>query len=410
MDGEILFLCHRVPFPPDRGDKIRAWRMAKALAKLAPVHIGTFADDDRDLECASALDQVARSWNVERRHGLRPAAVLKGLVTGQPLLVAVYDDAAMHRWVRRILAERPIAAVFAYSVQMAHFIPALPVGTRFIMDFVDYDSAKYTRYGTEGSGLMAWVHRREGKHLLAFEKAVAARADAGLFVTEAEARLFRDATGASNVLAVENGVDLAYFDPRADFEALPRGESPLIVFTGQMDYRPNVEAVVSFAERSLAAIRAVRPTTRFAIVGRNPTAAVRALASDGVIVTGGVADVRPWLAAADVVVAPLRIARGVQNKVLEAMAMARPVVASPEAAEGIDARHGAQLIVADARGEAGAVLDLLADPMRAADIGLAARARMRERYSWEMALAPLAEIVSGNRVPDGLASTLADVA
>ena len=385
--------------------------MARALARLAPLHVGTFADDERDLASASALAEVAQNWHVGRRHGLRPGAVLKGRATGQPLLVAVYDDAAMHLWVRRMLAERPIAAIVAFSVQMAHFVPAsLPAGTRFIMDFVDYDSAKYASYGAEGRGPAGWVHRREGVKLFAFEKSVAARADAGLFVTEAEARLFRQATGAANILTVENGVDLAYFDHRADFDALPlaeRGQGPLIVFTGQMDYRPNVEGVTSFVQRSLPAIRAVRPTARFAIVGRNPTQAVRALETDGVIVTGGVDDVRPWLAAADVVVAPLRIARGVQNKVLEAMAMARPVIASPEAAEGIDARHGKDLIVADARVEAGAVLELLADPARARDIGRAARARMEARYNWERALAPLAAIVSGQDAPAAVLETAA---
>ncbi|MGB3927420.1 MAG: glycosyltransferase, partial [Sphingobium sp.] len=163
------------------------------------------------------------------------------------------------------------------------------------------------------------------------------------------------------------------------------------VFTGQMDYRPNVEAVDSFARQTLPAIRSLHPNARFAIVGRNPTPQVQALGQlPGAVVTGAVPDVRGWLAAADVVVAPLRIARGVQNKVLEAMAMARPVVASPQAAEGIDARDEAHLLVAaNPAEEAAKIVALLADPARAAALGRAARARMEQRYRWSATLAGL---------------------
>ncbi|MBH1999010.1 MAG: TIGR03087 family PEP-CTERM/XrtA system glycosyltransferase [Sphingomonadaceae bacterium] len=399
MTGEILFLCHRIPFPPDRGDKIRSFHLLERLAQVAPVHVGCFADDARDMEFAPDMAAITASQCVLPRDRSKVIAGLTGLAKQQAMLVSLFDHPDMHRWVAKTLAERPIRAVLAYSVQMAHFVPLLPDDVRFMMDFVDFDSAKYAAYGAEGSGPMGWINRREGQILFDFERKVAARADLSSFVSEAEAQMFRDATGlgGTQVIAVENGVALDYFDPAAGYPKIDYDDGPLLVFTGQMDYRPNVEAVESFARHTLPAIRAVHADACFAIVGRNPSKAVEALtAIEGVVVTGGVPDVRGWLAAADVVVAPLRIARGIQNKVLEAMAMGRPVVASSQAAEGIDARDEAHFLIADdPAGEAERIIALLADPVRAAALGRAARGRMEERYRWATTLARLPELLLG---------------
>jgi polysaccharide biosynthesis protein PslH len=401
MTGEILFLCHRIPFPPDRGDKIRSFHILKRLAEIAPVHVGCFADDDRDMGFAAEMEALTASQCVLPRNRSRAVAGLAGLVRRQPMLVSMYESAQMHRWVQHTMRERPITAVMGYSAQMAHFIPDLPPGVRFVMDFVDFDSAKYAAYGELGGGVMGWVNRREGRLLRDFERIIAGRACVSAFVSEAEAELFRTSSGFDNrrVIAIDNGVALDYFNPAARFEPVGRVGRPLIVFTGQMDYRPNIEAVDSFAHQSLPALRAIHPDACFAIVGRNPAPQVEALKQmPGVIVTGSVPDVRGWLAAADVVVAPLRIARGIQNKVLEAMAMARPVVASPEAAEGIDARDGEHfLIAADPAEETEKVAALLADPGRAQSLGQAARARMEERYRWSETLKELPEMLFGQR-------------
>ncbi|MET0248168.1 MAG: TIGR03087 family PEP-CTERM/XrtA system glycosyltransferase [Sphingobium sp.] len=399
MIGEILFLCHRIPFPPDRGDKIRSCHLLKRLTQIAPVHVGCFADDARDMSFADDMAALTASQCVLMRDRSKLVAGLTGLAKGQPLLVSLFDSPQLHDWVAQTMAERPIRAVFAYSAQMAHFVPSLPKGVRFLMDFVDLDSAKYAAYGEQGAGPMAWINRREGRVLLDFERRTAARADISSFVSEAEAALFREASGlpASRVVGLDNGVAVDMFDPDAVFDAIDKGQGPLLVFTGQMNYRPNVEAVESFARDTLPAIRAVYPDARFAIVGRDPLPAVQALAKlPGVLFTGSVPDVRGWLAAADVVVAPLRIARGVQNKVLEAMAMARPVVASPQAAEGIDARAGEHLVVAaDPAREAAEVIALLGDPDRAASLGRAARARVEARYRWSATLARLPTLLFG---------------
>ena len=242
----------------------------------------------------------------------------------------------------------------------------------------------------------------------AFERATAARADVSLFVSEAEAALFRGAAPAcANIRALSNGIDLDFFDPAADFpRSTERRAGPLLLFTGQMDYRAQC--------RRGALVRRARccrcvPGARFAIVGRNPTAGgARARRASGCIVTGAVADMRTWLAAADVVVAPLRIARGIQNKVLEAMAMARPVVASPAAFEGIEAEPGRDLLVADgAEAQAEAIRRLLADPARAAAHRRGrARAGWCDSYRWDARLAPLADMV-GLAAPEGGGMTAA---
>jgi sugar transferase (PEP-CTERM/EpsH1 system associated) len=383
--GDILFLAHRAPYPPDRGDKIRAFHILKHLAARRRVHLAAFADDLRDLRAKSGLYPLLASRAIVMRRKSTLRAVAEAFASRRPASVSAFADTAMAHAVADVLAREPIETIYVFSSQMAQYLPATGQA-RVVMDFVDVDSAKFADYAAAG-GLKAAVYAREARLLLAHDRAVAERADASLFVSEAETALFRARTGAARVHAVENGIDTAAFDPLARFEAV-RIDGPLIVFTGQMDYPPNIAAVRWFADAILPAIRAHHATARFAIVGRAPTADVRALASDAVIVTGEVPDVRGWLAAASVVVAPLKIARGIQNKVLEAMAMARPVVASAPAAEGID--HGATLRTGgDAAQLAAAVTALLDDPAAADALGQAARARVIARYGWDARLAPL---------------------
>lgn len=388
---ETLFLAHRIPFPPDRGDKIRSWHLLKHLATLGRVHLACFADDEADAAHLPALREALGGAlgeaHVEIRHTGKAVAAARALLQGKPVSLTMFDSTRLRTFVEDILARPEVDTVFAFSGQMAQFVPDR-LRQRFVMDFVDMDSAKFAAYA-EAGGPLAAIHRREAKRLFAFERAVAARADTSLFVSEAEAALFRARAGLprADIRALANGVDLDFYRPGAVQPAeAPR---PLIVFTGQMDYAPNIDAVTWFAAEVLP-----RLSASFAIVGRNPTDAVRRLASDGVIVTGAVPDVRTWLEAADVVVAPLRIARGIQNKVLEAMAAARPVVATPAAFEGIEAEPGRHLLVAEGREEqASAIATLLADATHAAALGAAGRRRMEEAYRWDVRLAPLAALL-----------------
>jgi polysaccharide biosynthesis protein PslH len=381
--GDILFLAHRVPFPPDRGDKIRGYHLLRHLSAQARVHLVAFADDRRDLDTPIPAD-LAATAQVIWRGKPQPLAAAQALATGRPVSLTAFASASLRAAVDQVLANCPIDTIVVFSGQMAQYLPVRTTA-RVVMDFVDMDSAKFAAYAADARGPLAWMLAREARLLEHFETQVAARADASLFVSEAEAALFRARTGASRVHAIENGIDTAFYDPAG----MPPPEAPLIVFTGQMDYRPNIEGVTWFAQAILPRIRQRHPQASFVIVGRSPPEAVQALARQpGITVTGEVPDVRIWLARAAVAVAPLKLARGIQNKVLEAMAMARPVVASSAAAEGID-HAGTLRVGADTPAIATAVADLLADPETAAALGTAARRQVIARYGWDARLAPL---------------------
>ncbi len=398
MTGEVLFLAHRAPFPPDRGDKIRSWNILNAIAKLAPTHVLGLADRDDDPATGrNEIGAIAASVHIEFPSFTRAQAVIKALATGQPASVCAFASRALEHRVKQLLDTRPISTIYAFSGQMAQFVPIKREGRRFVMDFVDMDSAKFTAFADGRKGLSRFANRVEGHRLFAFEKSVARRADRSLFISEEEAGLFRTMSGiGSDRLGVlENGVDLERFGPNQTHPTVDPGGTPLLVFTGQMDYLPNVEAVGVFAREALPIIRAVHPNAVFAIVGRSPAAEVKTLSVlPGVLVVGEVPDTRDWLAAADVVVAPLRLARGVQNKILEAMAMAKPIVASTAAAEGIDAKSGHAFIIAkDSRAEARAVLDILSNPAKAMMLGKRARERVEARYGWDARMAGLPAIL-----------------
>ncbi|WP_339827746.1 TIGR03087 family PEP-CTERM/XrtA system glycosyltransferase [uncultured Parasphingorhabdus sp.] len=390
--GEILFLAHRAPWPPNRGDKIRSHHFLQKLMDCAPVHVACFADDEAERDIGWDRKAELASCEIVVRNKPKWRAGIEALASGKPVSLASFQSVEVGNYVADVIATRPVDCIFIFSGQMAQFIPADYRG-RVVMDFADVDSAKFESYADEGSGPMAWINRREGRLLRAFEKTVAERADHSLFVSEAEALLFRQRSGLSDeqVKAVGNGIDLEFYGAQ-DVEAeVSDNNGPLILFTGQMDYQPNVQAVQSFSTEVMPDILARFPDARFAIVGRAPTEKVTQLdGENGTIVTGAVDDIRSWIMAADVVVAPLRIARGIQNKVLEAMAMAKPVVASACAAEGIEATDGKHFLIAQSVAEeARLVCDLLGDAERAMQFGEQARILIHSHYSWETQLADL---------------------
>jgi sugar transferase (PEP-CTERM/EpsH1 system associated) len=390
--ADILFLAHRVPYPPDRGDKIRSWHILKALCEIADVHVAALCDDSRDMAHLRFLNRHAATVAVFPRNMARDEAALMALLFGGSASVRAFANRDLRAYVQDVLHEQDIKTIFAFSGQMGQYVPSDFGTRRFVMDFVDMDSAKYAEWG-RGNGLAGLANRFEARRLLAFETSTACRAHVSTFVSAAEADLFRETTGlsADKVQVLENGIDLAYYTPVAADIAAP---SARVVFTGQMDYAPNVDAVCDFVRDVWPLVCQARPDATLSIVGRKPTPQVLELASDRVIVTGEVPDTRPWLADAAVVIAPLKLARGVQNKVLEAMAMARPVVASSAAAQGIDAVAGRDLLVVDAPdAQAAAIVHLLNNPADRTKVGLAARARMVERYGWEAQLAGLRALV-----------------
>jgi sugar transferase (PEP-CTERM/EpsH1 system associated) len=299
----------------------------------------------------------------------------------------------MHQWVKDVVRRERIERGFVFSSPMAQYVLDLP-GVRTVVDFVDMDSAKWDDYAQRRPWPVSALYRREARRLLAFEKLVAARAEASLFVTREEARLLSQAAPgcANRIVAIENGVDSEYFSPAHGFESpFVTGEHP-IVFTGTMDYWPNVDAVAWFAQDVLPQIRKYDPRARFHIVGMNPNSQVRALQGDAVSVAGRVDDVRPYLEHARAVVAPLRVARGIQNKVLEAMAMGRPTVVTSACAAVLTARQGVELETADDAFDFAAKVLAVMDPERGDGIGRLARARILADYAWSSRLARLDDL------------------
>tara|TARA_R110001583_G_scaffold195457_1_gene373815 strand:- start:18529 stop:19632 length:1104 start_codon:yes stop_codon:yes gene_type:complete len=354
--------------------------------------MGTFVDDPDDRQHVEKLSE----W-CEDVHAvvLSPRAArlgsLRGLLTGEALSLPYYRNEGLSAWIRDVVEHEHIRQAVAFSGPMAQYLDGLRLERR-IIDFCDLDSAKWTQYAADHSWPMSWLYRREGRKLLSFERAAANVADASLFVTDAEAQLFRDAAPevTQRIGVMQNGVNAEYFSPEHRFDNPYPDGSPVLLFTGAMDYWPNIDAVSWFVAEILPAIRAQLPNVSFWIVGMNPSPAVQALAGNGVTVTGTVADVRPYLAHADVVVAPLRIARGIQNKVLEAMAMARPVVLAAAPANGLEAESGHDCEIAhSADSFVSLILALLADAGTREAMGQAARARVLARYAWSAHLAVL---------------------
>lgn len=389
--SKLLFLVHRLPYPPNKGDKVRSYHLLKHLTQSHRVFLGTFVDDPADEAYIDTVHAMCPDLHVVHLNPrLAKLRSLSGLLTQQSLSERYYKNATLQAWVDHTLAEHHIDAIVIFSSVMAQYVPHRPTDKAppLLVDFVDVDSAKWTQYAPQHPVPLSWLYRREGVKLLAYERSVAARAQHSFFVTDNETALFSklapECVGQVETLC--NGVDAVYFSPDpARASPFPSTTSPQqipLVFTGAMDYWPNIDAVTWFVSDILPRLRKDWPQLCFYIVGRSPTSAVLALAGSGVVVTGTVPDVRPYLQHAALVVAPLRVARGIQNKILEAMAMARPVVASKACADVIDARVGSELVSAAHAPDFVREIDaLLKAPVRAAALGQAARTRV-EASSW----------------------------
>lgn len=387
----LLFLTQRLPYPPNKGDKIRSFAVLRHLAKCWRIHLGCFMDDPADRQYVDALKEFCvETMCIELNPRAARLRALRALAEGGPLSEAYFGHTRLADWVRGI---KPDAA-FLYSSVMGQYLRDIPRPPRVVMDFVDVDSDKWRQYAERQSWPMSWVYRREAARLLEFDRAMTRTADAVTFVSEAEAELFRRQApeAAAKIHGISNGIDLDYFAP-GDYPAPFSG--PAIVFTGAMDYWPNVDAVSWFAAKVLPRIRARLPDATFVIVGSNPTETVRRLAEQpGITVTGRVPDVRPYLAHAAAVVAPMRVARGIQNKVLEGMAMGRAVVTTPQGLEGIDAEPGRHLLLASGADDfAAAVLTALTAP-ETQHLGAAARAQMVACYDWSDKLAAYSALLN----------------
>ncbi len=393
----LLFLAHRIPYPPDKGDKIRAWAILDHLADHFEVDLGCLVDDREDLQHIPLLRNRLAHVEAPFIFGGGPRAAMRALRhmrPGAPLSRGWFHDPALAAWVGRGLAAGRYDAVFAFSSAMAPYVlgqPRNPAGQRRVLDMVDVDSAKFAAYAEDTRGPMRVVYAREARTLLKLERRAATEFDHTLLVSEAEARHFLGLAPecAGRVTGIETGVDSVRFDPDRTWVSPFTSSGPHLVFTGAMNYRPNIEAVEWFARAVLPVLRKRAAPPEFHIVGARPVPAVVALAQlPGVHVTGTVPEVQPYRANADAVVAPLRIARGIQNKVLEAMAMARPVIATPEAFQGIRAEAGRDLLLAADAGDFAAQVASVLDGQHPV-LGANGRAAVLAGHVWKATLGRL---------------------
>lgn len=340
----LLFLAHRVPYPPNKGDKIRSFHLLKYLSEHFSIYLGTFVDDDDDWQyCAAVRAYCVDTCFVERKPVRHKAMAASALLLGGSISVRFYASRQMQRWVDDCVVTNAIDRALVFCAPVAQFVaPETPAGKflkKIVVDFVDVDSEKWRQYAIDHtSPVMRLVYRQEAESLLAYERQVSGMSDISFFVSAAEASLFCEVSPEckTKVSYFLNGVDKRYFRPDPALSNSYTADSKVLVFTGAMDYWPNVDAVTWFADHVFPVLLAGHPELQFWIVGGKPSTEVTALAKrSGIFVTGRVPDVRPYLQHAFAAVAPMRIARGIQNKVLEAMAMGLPVMASTFGLEGI---------------------------------------------------------------------------
>ncbi len=388
---DVLYLAHRVPFPPDKGDRIRTFQILRWLSRRAAVHLACLADEPVNPSVSQALRAVAeRVAIVPISRWSRWSGAFRSLVRGGTATEGAFGSqglaAALETWGR----ERRFHVAIASASSMAPYLglPSLKE-TPAVIDLMDVDSQKWFDYAASSWVAKAWLYRLEGRRLRRMERQLCTRARGLILTSSAEEALFRTSVGDGPVHTIINGVDLDYFHP------LEPSSEPRCVFVGALDYRPNVDAACWFCREVWPLVVRRRPDARVAFVGRRPAAAVVELARlPGVEVAGQVPDVRPFMSRAAVVVAPLRIARGIQNKVLEGLATGKATVASPAALCGVRAKPAEHLLAASSPEEwVEAIMRLFESPELRAKLGAAGRRYVEENHRWERCLEPLSGIL-----------------
>ncbi len=395
----LLFLAHRIPYPPNKGDKITNFEFLRYFSKHYDVHLGTFVDDPRDEAYIGKVREYCKSAHFQ---SLNPAVArllsARSLLNGSALTLGYYPRRNLLKWCDEAVGAHDIRRVFVSSTPMYQFVPASARKAVKVIHYHDLDSDKWRQYATTRPWPLSAIYRREWRRLLEYERQIALDADAGLFVTPSEAELFRKLAPESfhKIHWPGHGLDHDYYrSSAAAVSPYPEG-TKAIVFVGVLDYWPNEDAAIWYAREIHKRVQAARSDALFYVVGMNPTRRVLDLATlPGVVVTGPVPDVRPWFQYASVAVAPVRIGRGIQNKVLQAMAMQCPVVISEMSATSLSARAGEELEVAETAEQfAAKVVALLNDPARARSIGMRARERILCDYSWQKTMERIDSMLS----------------
>jgi sugar transferase (PEP-CTERM/EpsH1 system associated) len=388
MKPNVLFLAHRVPYPPNRGDRIRSWQMLQYLAQRANVYLGALSDEPISGETRRVLARHSREMHLVEmrpRHCLFRAG--EALWRGQSISEVTFRNSELQQAVVRLSAAVPFDAAVVFCSSMFPYVDAQAWrNVPRLVDLIDVDSQKWEDYAQSAHGVMPPVYRREARLLRGLERRIVERADAVTVTTGAEARLLLEHCPRANPCLLGNGVD--------QVDAAMTSREPIsgrLAFVGVLNYRPNVEGICWFAREAWPQIRRKLGHASLEIVGQSPVKAVQRLARlAGVSVQANVPDVKAHLAAAEVVIAPLAIARGVQNKALEAMAMGRAVIASPAVCKGLLALAGEEIVRADGVSEwRESIVELLTNPTKRQRISTAGARYVAENHNWDNCLAPL---------------------
>lgn len=396
---DMLFLSQRIPYPPNKGDKIRSFNILKHFSATHRIHLGCFIDDPADWEHVDALKEYCvDTCIVPLNKTMAKVRSLQAFLTGAPLNLPYFYDKSLEAWTKAIYTDIKPHAAFAFSSQMGqYFLNATPRPARIVIDYCDVDSDKWHQYAKSKRWPVSWVFERESKTLLKFDRKIAEAVDAGTFVAPPEVELFERLAPETKgkIHAIGNGIDTTYFSPDDTYPSPYEAGGPIIIFTGAMDYWPNVDAVVWFATQIFPLIRQTIADARFFIVGGGPTPEVMKLEKiTGVHVSGRVPDMRPYFAHANAAVTPMRIARGIQNKVLEAMAMSKPTVTTPTALAGIDATPDKEILVAEDETAFAAQVVRALTASEASKIGKQAKEFVSRAYSWPSQLAPYDALIA----------------
>lgn len=416
----ILFLAHRTPYPPNKGDKIRAFNLLSHLAKSHDVTLLYWVDDPEDLNHTPFLRSMCRGRVIPVRlnRTLAMGRALRSLLQGGSFTEGFYSAKSFQRELDNVLYGAPFDAVFAYSSAVASYAKNIDARTK-IVDFVDVDSVKWRQLAEVAGFPLSLLYSLEHSRLAKFEISVSRWATRSLFVSHAEAELFKKTGGEGSIDFLSNGTDLEL--RRLPLEQIPyhlagadrgsQAEGEKLIFVGTMDYPPNIDAVRHFAQDIFPLVRQKFSRSVFEVVGRRPPKSVRCLDQiEGVRVVGEVDDVRAYLVRADVSVAPMRIARGVQNKVLEAMAVGVPVVATPPAIEGIEVRDGEEVLIgATAEEFANQIIRVLSDAELRKAVTKKAWNKMNQCYNWELVGAKLDRLLTSAPIREPNSITNVDV-
>jgi sugar transferase (PEP-CTERM/EpsH1 system associated) len=385
---DVLFLAHRAPYPPDKGDRLRSYHVLRGLAGRATVDLVALADDEAAARAArEGLAPLCRELVVLPRRRLAALARVAGAVPGGSSLTQAWmADARALRAVRELGARHAYDVCWAFSSGTATWWRTARARRR-VMDLCDLDALKWEALGASAGGLRAAVWRLEGRRLLRVERDLAAEADLVILSTARESGDLLARGGAPRRMEVlPHGTDWRAFGGLPPASVAP----PVVGFLGQMDYAPNVRAALELAREVMPRVRRRVPDARLRVLGRSPAPALRRLAeADGSVeVTGAVGSVPAALGALAAFAAPLRTGRGLASKLLESLAAGRPLVLTPWAARSLLGEAGRDYLVADApAAQAEALAGLLSDPARRDALGGAGRRLVREHYDWDALLA-----------------------